>query len=312
MKKVSFVLFPEFQMLAYVLATETLRIANKCAGRSEIVWQTRTATNTPVQASNGAMIAPDKLDWSGAPDADLVVLCAGYSPLDYLTSRVRAYIARAAAEARVLGGLDTGAIILAELGLLNGSQAVLHHEAEAVFREHWPEIIIADKIFCLDKQRLTAAGGTATGDAMLAWIARDIDQELAEATANGMIHGGPRSSETPQRHIRTADPALLQMHQLMVDNISDPLTVQDICTKLGLSQKQLRRRCCAAYQMTPSEYYRRRRLEAAHQLLVNSQLPVTQIALSCGFETISSFSRAMHQHFGSPPKQIRKRYLGSG
>lgn len=293
-------------MLAYVLATETLRIANKCAGQEVINWQTRTATNTPVQASNGAVIAPDTLDWTGPPRSDLVVLCAGYNPLRYLTSRVRAYMSRAAAGSSVLGGFDTGTIILAELGLLNGSQAVLHHEAEAEFRECWPEITLIDKIFCLDNQRLTAAGGTATGDAVLAWIARETDEELAAAVSIGMVHGGPRSSDTPQRHVNTVDPVLLQMHQIMVDNIANPISIQEISNCLNLSQKQLRRRCCAAYQMTPSEYYRIRRLEAAHHLLVNSQMPVTQIALSCGFESISSFSRAIRQHFKCTPRQLRK------
>ena len=63
MANVTFILFPKFQMLAYVLATETLRVANKCAGREVFRWQTRSATNLPVQASNGALVAPDMVDW---------------------------------------------------------------------------------------------------------------------------------------------------------------------------------------------------------------------------------------------------------
>ncbi|WP_170442116.1 GlxA family transcriptional regulator [Ruegeria arenilitoris] len=307
MANVTFILFPKFQMLAYVLASETLRVANKCAGREVFRWQTRSATNLPVQASNGALIAPDTVDWQGGPDADLILLCAGYDPLDHLTARVRAFASRARRSHSVIGGVDTGTVILAELGLLDGAKAVLHYEAEAAFRERWPEIEIMDQIYCLDRRRLTAAGGTATGDAVLAWIARDVDRELASHTANGIVHGEARRSETPQRNPNTADPVLLMMHQLMVENVSEPVSIKDICGRLGVSEKQLRGRCVATYSQTPSAYYQERRLEVGHHFITNSQLSITEIAQTSGFESLSSFSRAIRIHYGASPKQIRKR-----
>lgn len=307
MTHVSFILFPEFQMLSYVLATETLRVANKCAHMDVFSWDTRTATGAPVLASNGALMAPDTLLWSNRPEADLVLLCAAYNPLAYVTSRVRAYLARMRRTHCVIGGVDTGAIILAELGLLNGRKVVLHHEAESTFRERWPEITVSDQIFCIDQQRLTAAGGTATGDALLAWIARDVDTQLAEATSVGMVHGGPRDSETPQRHANTADPVLMQMHQFMMENLLSPISVTELCRRLALSPKQLRRRCLNAYGSTPSEYFRNLRLDNAHHLLVNSQMPVAEVAELCGFASVSSFSRAMREAFGHSPKSLRKR-----
>ncbi|THF68552.1 GlxA family transcriptional regulator [Roseovarius halotolerans] len=307
MANVTFILFPQFQMLAYVLATETLRVANKCAGSEVFFWQTRSATNLPVQASNGALIAPDTVDWQGRPEADLILLCAGYDPLDHLTARVRAFASRAKTRQCVIGGVDTGTVILAELGLLDGTKAVLHYEAEATFREGWPEIEISDQIYCLDGRRLTAAGGTATGDAVLAWIARDVDSDLASVTANGMVHGEVRRSETPQRSPKTADPVLLRMHQLMVENVSEPVSIKEICGRLCESEKKLRRRCLATYNQTPSAYYQARRLEVGYHFITNSQLSITEIARTSGFESLSSFSRAIRIHYGSSPKQIRKR-----
>ena len=306
MRNVSFVLFPEFQMLAYVLATETLRLANKCAGREVFHWQTRTATNGPIHASNGALIAPDTLSWTNAPKADLVLFCAGYHPLDHLTSRVRAYAWRAATENGVIGGVDTGPVIFAELGLLDGRRTVLHYEAEAAFRERWPDIEVVDQIFCLDGRRLTAAGGTATGDALLAWIARDVDENLAEAASTGMIHGRPRSGDTSQRILNSTDPLLLRMHHLMTENLSYPVSIHALCSQLGQSSKQLRRRCMETYGQTPSAYYRNCRLDAARHLIVNSGQPVTEIAIKCGFESLSGFSRAFRARFGLSPRQIRK------
>ncbi|MCP4819279.1 MAG: helix-turn-helix domain-containing protein, partial [Shimia sp.] len=296
-----------FQMLAYVLATESLRLANKCAGRELFTWQTRTATNVAVQASNGALVAPDTVDWEDRPKADLILFCAGYHPLDHLTARVRAYASRKARGDTVIGGVDTGSVILAELGLLDGARAVLHHEAGPAFRERWPDITLSDQIFCLDDRRLTAAGGTATGDAMLAWIAREVGEKTADAVAVDMIHGGRRSSETPQVSSETADPVLTQMHQMMVESLPSPMPIAEVCSALGLSEKQLRRRCRAVYGVTPSAYYQKCRLENAHFLIANSQLSITDIAIKCGFEALPSFSRAFRAAYDLTPMQLRQR-----
>ncbi|MDX1402632.1 MAG: hypothetical protein R3245_11975 [Kiloniellales bacterium] len=76
MVSVSLILFPKFQMLAYVLATETLRIANKVAGQRVFEWETRCATGSAITASNGALVAPQRDNWTGAETYDLLLLCA--------------------------------------------------------------------------------------------------------------------------------------------------------------------------------------------------------------------------------------------
>jgi putative intracellular protease/amidase len=74
---------------------------------------------------------------------NLIVLCAGYDPLAHVTPRVRAFLSRANRADTMIGGADTGTVILAELGLLDGYQAVLHFEAVGrISRElarHCPE-----------------------------------------------------------------------------------------------------------------------------------------------------------------------------
>ena len=57
---VCLILFPGFQMLAFVFAREVLRVANKCAGQDLFTWQTRTVSGAPVAASDGTEIAGDK------------------------------------------------------------------------------------------------------------------------------------------------------------------------------------------------------------------------------------------------------------
>ena len=53
-------------------------------------------------------------------------------------------------------------------------------------------------------------------------------------------------------------------------------------------------------------YYRDLRLEKARNLLRNSPLPLTEIALVTGFANSSHFSRLFARRFGAPPSRFRE------
>ena len=305
MPHVALVLFPRFQMLAYVLATETMRIANKTAGKTLFTWSTRAATREATRASNGGLVTPDRTDWLVTDRCDLVLLCAGYDPLACLPPGLRAFLSRADRQGAVLGGLDTGTMILAELGFLNGYEAVLHYEAEASFRESWPEIAITDSIYCLDRRRLTAAGGMATGDAMLAWIARTVGKPLAGDTSEAMINGTIRDGIELQRVRPSDDPIIRRMTKIMRDHMEDPLSVAQICAMLGVSQKHLLRRCKRTMHLTPAECYLRHRLERARDLLRSTAIPVGEIGLATGFRSPAGFSRIFRERHLMSPSRFR-------
>ena len=305
MPHVAFVLFPRFQMLAWVLATEPLRIANKHVGRRLFTWETLCIGRTALAASNDAVVTPDRTDWDTDRPPDLVLLCAGYETDGPLPSGLRAYLARAERNGAVLGGLDTGTVILARLGYLDGRTAVLHHEAEAEFREKWPQIPPSDSIDHFDGRRLTAAGGMATGDAMLSWIVYVSTPELASATSDAMAHGTIRSQTERQRRPMSGDPVLTEMRRLMEDALADPLPVAAIAARLGLSQKQLRRRCEAGFGKPPAEVYLGLRLQYALDLLRGTEIPVRDVALASGFSSPAGFSRLIRKRFGASPRDLR-------
>jgi AraC family transcriptional regulator, carnitine catabolism transcriptional activator len=302
MLSVSLILLPRFQMLAYVMATETLRIANKVAGTPIFRWQTLTADGAPVVASNGARSPADAGLGDRALDHDLVVVIAGYDPLAGLTKPMAAALRRAARRGQMLGGLDTGTMVLAYLGLLAGYRAVLHHEAEAGFRAQWPEIAISDTIYCLDRDRLTAAGGVSTGDAMLAWIARAVAQPLAEATSVAMIHGRIRRPEEPQRQVPQA---LARVVAAMQRALEAPIPIADLARIGGVSDRQLLRLFHAELGCTPSAHYLALRLNHARALVQGTRQPMRRIAADTGFASAAGFSTAFRGRFGLSPRQVR-------
>ena len=82
-----FILKPEFPMNAFILATETLRIANQNSGRDIFEWVTICETEEAVRASNGMRIEPDH-PLANFPRCDFVVLLDG-NPLENIANARR-------------------------------------------------------------------------------------------------------------------------------------------------------------------------------------------------------------------------------
>ena len=322
---VHFLLFPRFQLLGYVLAIETLRIANKVAGEKRFEWKTLSAGAAPVAASNGVEINPDCNIGDANRDC-LLLVCAGYDPLAGLESETRYLLRSHARQGGQLGGVDTGAVILAELGLLSGYRVVLHWEAEAGFRENYPDIPIDDTVYVFDRERLTTSGGTATGEAILAWIASVESPNLALQTAADMVHGRIREanekqldSDSMQRSLPfpgtdNAEPVhfdtiLSRTVQCMELNLEEPLSIQYLAKKEAVGKRRLLQLFRSYFNETPSSYYMGLRLFHARSLLASTTMSAATIGNACGFSSPAWFSRAYVKRYGIPPIRHRKLLL---
>lgn len=58
------------------------------------------------------------------------------------------------------------------------------------------------------------------------------------------------------------------------------------------------------YGVTLAEYIRKRRITISGEWVLARRKPVTEIALDCGYETHSTFTRAFREHFGVPPTKL--------
>ena len=71
-------------------------------------------------------------------------------------------------------------------------------------------------------------------------------------------------------------------------------------------QRTLDRLCRRELGTSAGAYYRALRLTRAQNLLVETGLPLRDIALRCGFASASTLSRAYSQQFGRPPSAARR------
>lgn len=79
----------------------------------------------------------------------------------------------------------------------------------------------------------------------------------------------------------------------------------------GKSREHLTRCMRQYYDTTPTEYVTGLRLGYAANLLLVSNLNVTEICYECGFENLSWFYKMFAGKYGMPPSEYRKQYRNS-
>ena len=83
-------------------------------------------------------------------------------------------------------------------------------------------------------------------------------------------------------------------------------SVEKLSQKLGISDRHLRRIFEAQFGVSPLQYLQTRRLLTAKQLLADTQLPITHIALMSGFASVRRFNAAFATHYKLNPTQLRR------
>jgi len=75
-----------------------------------------------------------------------------------------------------------------------------------------------------------------------------------------------------------------------------------------MSLRAFERQFGAAFHVTPQKFLRKLRLRIASRALIDTDEPLSEIALKCGFADQSHFSREFRRQFGRTPRDYRGHY----
>ncbi len=220
-----------------------------------------------------------------------------------------------AARSRRIGSICTGAFALAHAGLLSGRRAVTHWDSCDLLRETFADIIVEDDaIFVRDGHIWTSAGVTSGIDMSLAMVADDIGRGPALALARNLVcymvrPGGQSQFSTSLQHqLESATGRFETLNAWITDNLSAPLTVEDLADKAMMSPRNFARLYRSETGITPAKAVERMRVEAACRLLEESDLPLATIASRCGFHDDERFRRAFARARNIAPGEYRQRF----
>jgi AraC family transcriptional regulator len=94
-------------------------------------------------------------------------------------------------------------------------------------------------------------------------------------------------------------------------HFNQPVTVSELAKQCGLSSTHFTRAFREALGKPPHAYLIELRLDKARDLLEHTRLPITEIALSCGFEQSQYFATVFRQRIGFTPSSWRTRVAGT-
>lgn len=114
---------------------------------------------------------------------------------------------------------------------------------------------------------------------------------------------GARKKKT----LNTANTYVQKSIEYINANYSYPVTVEDIAAYVGLSRSHLFRSFESVMHLSPKEYLTDFRMKQACYLLEHSELSITAIANSVGFDNGLYFSRTFHNKKGMSPREYRSK-----
>ncbi len=302
--KINILLFNEFSNLCLANALEPLRAANFYSNQTVYEWTFYTLDGEPALSSSGIKLVSSGIFSPLTPcDRLFIISSYGYktlaSPLTYkllrqCKSRIKSII-----------GFDTGSWLLAHAGLLENKRATIHWDVLDTFAETFLNIDVIKKNYVIDDGIITCSGAMASFDLALHLIEEDCGSSLKFDVAGLFTHSSVLAI-TPQAVKSTNRRLTTQAVMLMQNNLETPISIKELCDQLGCNTKKLERAFKNTFDSTTGKIYRRMRLLLIRQLIENTDLPISEIAIRGGYENASSMTRAFVDEHGFTPSSLRK------
>jgi transcriptional regulator GlxA family with amidase domain len=211
----------------------------------------------------------------------------------------------------------SGALLLAEAGLLAGCDATIHW-AYADSLARYPRVRVRAErslIVTGEGERIILAGGGASfHDMALYLIARHVGLKEARQVARTYLLDWRDDGQRPFASLLVAkqidDAVIRRCQQWAALNYDNPSPVTTMMRLADLPERSFVRRFKKATGMSPIEYVHRLRLEETKQMLETGDDSVDAIASEVGYQDARFLGRLFHRYVGLTPAQYRRRFGG--
>ncbi|MFZ2239573.1 MAG: AraC family transcriptional regulator [Gordonia amarae] len=98
---------------------------------------------------------------------------------------------------------------------------------------------------------------------------------------------------------------MLRIRDLLDRDYAEPVDISTLARQAAMSPDHLIRTFSATFGETPHRYLQRRRVERAMFLLRTTDLPVTEVCLRVGYDSLGAFSQLFSSIVGVSPSAYR-------
>ena len=212
-----------------------------------------------------------------------------------------------------IAGVCSGVVLLAEAGLLDDRPATTHWGVVDKCRRRYPRVRWQPERFLTESGNVLCSGGVyASVDLSLYLVEKLCGHKIAMETAKALLLETPRvwqvgyAAEPPE--VSHEDRQIRQAQQWLFHNFTEPVRMDDLAGRVGMSPRNFARRFKVATGETPTYYLHRLRINAARHLLENEQQTIHQVSRAVGYDDLAFFRRLFKRYVGSPPQRYRERF----
>ncbi|HLL37187.1 MAG TPA: helix-turn-helix domain-containing protein [Streptomyces sp.] len=265
----------------------------------------------PVRVERFQLVPDHGLDH--LPRADTVIV-PGWADVDEDPPADLVDAVRAAHDAGArVASLCTGAFVLAAAGLLDGKSATTHWAHTQALAERYPEVDVDPDVLYVDNGSvLTSAGKAAAMDLCLHLVRLDRGSATANAVARRLVV--PPHRDGGQAQFVTAPVPAPGRHPLsallpwVIESLDQPLSVDDLARRAGMSSRHLTRHFRTVTGTTPLQWLLTQRIRYAQELLETTDAGVDTIATATGMGTATTLRRHFSRTVGVPPDTYRRTF----
>lgn len=313
-RQIAIIVPPNTQLLDVSGPMDAFLEANRQSGGavSYELCLVATSPNKMVRAGGTSLLADTSIfDEDRRIDTLLVMGTPDYE-FAYESAELHAWLRRRAQVTRRCGSIGTGAFFLGAAGLLDGMNATTHWQHTAELAARCPSArILADHIYVEDGKLHTSAGVTAGIDLALKLIEEDYGRELARKVARSLVVSCQSFGDHLQfsTHLAARHPnedRIQAVQHWIHDHLALDLTLKTLAGRAAMGVRHFSRVFQQETGTTPGDFVEMARVEAARQLLADSDMMLKQVAARCGFANSDVMGRAFMRKTGTKPRHYRR------
>lgn len=210
----------------------------------------------------------------------------------------------------------SGAVYLAEIGLLDGVEATTHWAYKNLFQNFYPKVKLnLDRNICFENSKdgiVTSGGTTAWQELSLFLIQNYGGMEQAKRTAKFWLMADRGDFQTPYSSMITAneneDAIVHNALVWLADNYHQESPVTTMIERSGLPPTTFSRRFRKGTGLTTKDYIHAVRVEEAKKRLETTELNIDEIGREVGYEDTSSFRRIFKRKTSLSPAKYRNAF----
>jgi transcriptional regulator GlxA family with amidase domain len=295
-----------------LLAAQTT--ANQQRKSQQPVLQINTfATQlTPIKTQTGiSLVADKKIDNTKLDLLYLPGLWRNPRPMIQKNREVIGWLQNLHQSGTLISAVGTGVCFLAEAGLLDGKVATTHWYYFEQFKKQYPAVQLKQEYFITQAENIyCAASVNSLADLTVHFITRFFSTAIAQHVEKHFSHEIRKSYDKSAYFDRLQKPhpdeTIIQIQDWLESHYHQAVNFQQLSKQFDLSVRSLNRRFKNALDQTPNNYLQKMRINAAKDLLQNTNLAINEIADQIGCPDPSYFTNLFKKHLHITPIAYRK------